>query len=270
MEKYDYHAEWIGKHNLELYADFLTPEVIKGISASDGTVTAIALVIDDMACGAIAGHLNDGGTFDIRSLYVARDYRRQGGASFLIKSVMDRLVLLSDNPLITVTFCALEEDESLIEFFKTVGEKALSDEVYLLTTLESAGGYKEMTNLSFSLLTPKDIVEIRKYIEYQDIPDASQVDMGLSVVARDKGKEIQGYITADANDDDTIEVSSLYATDEKVAKGLLEEFYAVCEDMGFPGKTPIRYSGHKGAATRGFMEFFPDAKDVRYTFDIVV
>lgn len=102
-----------------LYKNMIMPDVYQAIE--NGTpMTAIGLSEDNIAVGALVGAITEGDVFEVRSLYVAGKYRRQGGGTMLIRALQS---LLEKRGLPAVLSCLEGNDESdaLISFMESIG-----------------------------------------------------------------------------------------------------------------------------------------------------
>ena len=75
---------------MDKFQYLIAPEVYADMEAGL-PVTAIGLADDKTPVGAVAGVMENEHVFSVRSLYVAPDHRRQGGATMLI-SALERLL----------------------------------------------------------------------------------------------------------------------------------------------------------------------------------
>lgn len=290
-EDHHFEIEAVGDENLELFIDFIEPHTAERFS--DGRpVTALGLVSDTVACGAIAGYVNGEGTFFITSLYVAKDYRRSGGATLLLESVSDVLLKVGLRPpLIRAVFCDSGDDDGLLDFFDAVGEEVDTSDVYLLGSLGSL--YQV-----FSEEPPADVDPPVSFLEFTDtdlralgnmavhtqkeVPpkgfQGDDVDRELSFLLQTDGQrdavadeQIEGYITAENRTDGRITVSSMYLKDGSVdvAESLLFALSKKCRDRRFTGDTEVVYETGDLRNAMVFAGFFPDAGDILYTYDIM-
>ena len=284
MEKRDFKIESIGRENLDRFIDFIEPGQAKKL-INKPTLSALGLVSEGVACGAITGYVSTVGTFFITSLFVAEDYRRQGGATALVGAVSDVLLKAGMNPpLIRAVFCESGYGDGVIEFFDAIGEEEEVQEVYLLASLgslyrvydeEGAGDIHEA--LSFSDISDRDLGRFSDMAAKRnlEIPKGgfkgTSIDRGFSFVDLRGDRHIRGYMTADNMTEDRITISSLYLKDNDVesAARLFFTLCKKCRDMGLSGDTEVVYqtADHKNAGV--VAGFFPDAGDILFTYDIM-
>lgn len=76
--------------NLQYFRDLMLPNVYQALERGM-PVSAVGLVDEETACGAVAGYI-DGNAFQVASLFVAPQFRRKGGATLLLDT-MKKLLL---------------------------------------------------------------------------------------------------------------------------------------------------------------------------------
>lgn len=109
----------ITDEQLQWFTPLLLPEVTEAMEQGE-PLTALGLVHEKTACGALAGYVEDG-CFQIVSLYVAPDYRRQGGGKAMLAQLEK---LLAENQIfsIALSFSVVDEDDkTLLPFCKALG-----------------------------------------------------------------------------------------------------------------------------------------------------
>lgn len=130
------HVGLIDKTSLEYFRSLLLPQVVTAVE-QELPITVLGLMKGDVACGAAAAWLDSQDTLVIRSLYVAPDYRRQGGGRLLVNS----LAALGAN-LCDCIQCGynqtLPEHDTLEPFLTALGftPEELASGVYLTTLAE--------------------------------------------------------------------------------------------------------------------------------------
>ncbi len=77
---------WIGQDNLDSFRSLLLPEATVALEKGE-PLSALGLTCEGTACGAAAAWLA-GETMEIRSFYVAPDYRRRGGGRLLMETLL--------------------------------------------------------------------------------------------------------------------------------------------------------------------------------------
>ncbi|MBQ9333131.1 MAG: GNAT family N-acetyltransferase [Lachnospiraceae bacterium] len=103
---------------MDKFQYLIAPEVYADMEAGQ-PVTAIGLAEDKTPIGAVAGVMENEYVFSVRSLYVAPDYRRQGGATMLI-TALERLLDTRD-ALACISFLEddTEDSRALIAFVES-------------------------------------------------------------------------------------------------------------------------------------------------------
>lgn len=115
----------IGSEQLAYFSTLLLPDAVQAIER-DEPVTAIGIALEDTACGALAGYVQNG-CFQLISLYVAPDYRRLGGARLML-SQLEELLEENDIRAVEISFTGAEqEEESLALFLASMGFVAEDD-----------------------------------------------------------------------------------------------------------------------------------------------
>ncbi|MCD8249235.1 MAG: GNAT family N-acetyltransferase, partial [Lachnospiraceae bacterium] len=77
---------WIGQDNLAGFRNLLLPEAAEALEKGE-PLGALGLTEEGVACGAAAAWLS-GETLEIRSFYVAPEYRRRGGGRLLMETFL--------------------------------------------------------------------------------------------------------------------------------------------------------------------------------------
>lgn len=129
---------YIANDALGGFRSLILPKIVAQMD-SGAPITALGLQEDDLACGALTGHI-EGGLFHITSLYVAPAFRRRGGASRLLQTLEALLELELEQPPangICAHFTATEDEhEALSAFLESRGFIAETDRgenIYLFT-----------------------------------------------------------------------------------------------------------------------------------------
>lgn len=111
---------YIGKAQLSYFSTLLLPEAAQAIDREE-PITALGIVEEGVACGALAGYVSDG-CFQIISFYVAPDYRRRGGGSLMLHRLEEFLSENSSIHAVEISFTTAHEDnEGLLPFLNTLG-----------------------------------------------------------------------------------------------------------------------------------------------------
>ena len=132
------HVGWIDQSNLPLFRTFLLPDSEAALERGE-PLTALGLMKGEVACGAATAWLDGQDTLSIRSLYVAPDYRRQGGGRLLVNTLAALGTGLCGSIQCGYTQ-TLPEHEALAPFFTALGFQPEEEEsgIYLTTLKELA------------------------------------------------------------------------------------------------------------------------------------
>ena len=116
----------IGEEQMPYFASLLLPDAVAAIERGE-PVTAIGIAHEEVACGALAGYVEDG-CFRVISLYVAPDYRRLGGARLMIDQLEELLTEEPDIWSMEISFTTAEPDnETMIPFLSSMGYSPAND-----------------------------------------------------------------------------------------------------------------------------------------------
>ncbi len=214
----------IGREDAEEAEPFLCPEMAGALKKGE-PVLALGAAVDDKVAGALAG-VTDGDVFEIFSLYVAKEVRREGIGRELIKKLEE--VLEEDgirNILISAGFSEPEDREGdLTAFFDALGfeEEESSYPSYFMAHIRDivfkSGGMKDQdvhvipfSDVNESLL--EDIGnraqnEGRLLLSGGLLSEKIDRDMSFCLV---KGKELLAYSAAEVADDGIVRLPSIYA-----------------------------------------------------------
>ena len=103
----------IGSATLPVYETLLVPEVFQLLQSGEIQV-ALGLVDGNTACGALAGYVS-GGAFHLASLFVAPDFRGQGGGRLLLKGLCAALPPSVEE--VQVRYCVTTSEHELLQGF---------------------------------------------------------------------------------------------------------------------------------------------------------
>ena len=109
----------IADDDMWAFEPLLLPQAVEALHRGE-PLTVMGIMQADTACGALAGYVADG-CFHLISLYVAPDYRRQGGATMMMH-VMEQLLWDEANiGAMEIEFTTAEADnETLLPFLQTL------------------------------------------------------------------------------------------------------------------------------------------------------
>jgi GNAT superfamily N-acetyltransferase len=107
-------------NNLSAYRSLLLPQAARAIERGEA-LTAVGVAEGDLACGALAGFLEED-CFRIASLYMAPDYRRKGGGRLMLDALADILNGLPGAGAMRADYAATEPEHDTLEpFFERMG-----------------------------------------------------------------------------------------------------------------------------------------------------
>ncbi len=220
------------------FKDFILPEVYSGIEDSFPYLV-IGLVEKKDPIGALVGYVEDSGMFNMASIYVRPDYRRQGGGMMLIFE-MREIMRKNKIPAAVISYIEMEDEgESLEEFFDAIGAIQRDDLAMLYRVWpwenpdEVEEAEEEDTSITISRL--KGVPEAKlKIITDQagggfkptgfDIGKLS-LDEGLSFAAFSDKKAV-GYLLAYTGGDDgnSIVLDISFSCEDEAIRLLYMEF----------------------------------------------
>ncbi|MCR5774009.1 MAG: GNAT family N-acetyltransferase [Lachnospiraceae bacterium] len=235
----------------------MLPQDVLWALRDDLPVTALAVAKGNTVAGALSGAAN-GDFFDISSIYVAKDYRRQGAGTALMKKLFE---LLDEEELMVraeydprpLQRDTVEEKDSLEPFFIALGltEEEITYPSYISEPLKRFTGDIERTDKSGGkimrfLRADKELLKELADNEDEngtgDTGDgrkpswsllAETVDEYLSL-CKVKDDKIVAYVAVDTALREPVEISAVWFTEEdisdmkwmlsKVIEGLNKEY----------------------------------------------
>ncbi len=191
------------------FKDFILPEVYSGIESSVPYLV-IGLIEEKEPIGALVGYVEDSGMFNIASVYVRPDYRRNGGGMMLVSEL--REIMKKNNiPAAVISYIEMEgEGESLDEFFDAIAafERWDLEMLYRVQPWEDTDVPEdetdEDTNIAVSRLTGVPDNKLKTITDHAEggnfkptgfDPGKAGLDKELSFVAFTENK-IEGYLFA--------------------------------------------------------------------------
>lgn len=109
----------IADDDMWAFEPLLLPQAVEALHRGE-PLTVMGIMQADTACGALAGYVADG-CFHLISLYVAPDYRRQGGARRMLRELETLLWDEPDIGAMEIEFTTAEADnETLLPFLQTL------------------------------------------------------------------------------------------------------------------------------------------------------
>lgn len=216
----------VNEENLLYFQNFLLPETAEQLR-NRNPVTVLGLVQGSTACGAAAGYL-DNDVFYLLSLFVAPEYRRKGGGTLLLDTLLEALRTIPDLYYMQADYTITENDHlSLEPFLKKNGfcfqEKQNS---YYSVTLGSLSESGFFANLSEVAGFPEGI------LPFSHIPEIYQNLLKRSLTAEESGP------TEDPSGDAAI--------DSELSLGVVEDGKItayVLFNHSFAGRLTLAYAG---------------------------
>lgn len=267
---------------LDIFAPLLLPTVVEAMKRGE-PVTAIGIVKDGIACGALAGYV-ESGCFHVESLYVAPDYRRAGGAGQMLSQIEKILNEMDEIWAIDISFTNLDPDnESMIPFLEHFGFKLIDDggyNIYTFTLEQLAGDElfeKEISRslniVPFSKTFEAVLNTTQKHALAKDAPvpegklTGQEIEQDLSHVVI-KDEEVVAFIAFDHSCCGVLTLCSLWSAESNpiIIFSLLKTAIAQAKAL-YPPETPIALQVINDRSLRLIEAIVPDAKRVSFTYE---
>ena len=272
---------YISAEQLPLFSLFLVPQVVEAMKCEE-PITALGIAKDKVACGALAGYIDEE-YFRIVSLYVAPDYRRQGGATTLLdglkrilfkysdieKIVIDYTVTHEEHEMITSFLIAYgfnEESDDGITLYRFPLEKILHSPLFTSTVGESDH------IMSFSQISDIVLRTAEKTASVQDVPlpeaslTSNEIEKELSH-AYIKNGEIEAFVVFDHSYGDMLTLSCAWVDEAhpSILAVLLRKAIQRAKDL-YPADTIIVVQAiHKSSANL-ILSLVPEAERFSFTY----
>ena len=276
------HIGYISKNELRLFSVLLLPEVVSAIEQGR-PVTALGISVDRIACGAVAGYIDDN-IFKITSLFISEGYRKKGYARSLLLELRLLLKMYSEVTAMEIGFTLLTKDhESLLPFLQKTGfmeQDGRGRAIYQLSLerLTSSPLFQQIPEtitsniLPFSRLPEEIIYLIEKKSRDMDIPvpAASLTDPSiyqeLSLAYVSKGK-VSGFIIFDSSLAGKLTLSCLWVDPlASQAMPLLLRYAFQKIQKDYPAEDSLFLQTINTASTNLLLKLFPDCKPLSYNF----
>lgn len=271
------HIVAISSENANAFYSLLLPESANALAAGE-PITALGLIKNDTAIGAVAGYLIKS-TFHISSLYVAPDYRRIGGGWMLMSALTDLLSGYASG--IEISFTILQPEHRFLQIFmEAMGffKEPDNGQAIYLTTLDKVGTAPLFSSIKHSLGTPfselseKLLISTEQIASLANAPmpkdgllsDSINPDLSAAVVEKDR---ILAYILFEHTQPDTLMLSALWSqsTNPRTLPGLLH-FSAKRLHKKFPPTTRLILQTINDASKNLVQALLPDAVPISYTY----
>lgn len=270
----------IGSEQLEYFSPLLLPDAAQAIERGE-PITAIGIAQEDVACGALAGYVDEG-CFRVISLYVAPDYRRRGGASLMIRQ-MEKLLVENDIRSMKMDFTAVVSDnETMFPFLSKMGfleedDKGLNIYTFMLDQLASANVWKPAASKSlrirpFSRLSEDVLRAAQKRGIALETPlpecmlTSPQLERELSHALIREGK-VEAYAAFDYSCCGILTLCGLWVgdPDPHILYSLLKTVVERAMEL-YPPDTRIAVQAVNDQSVRLIQGLVPDAKKVSFTY----
>lgn len=201
---------YISAEQLPLFSSLLLPDAVRALERGE-PLTALGICRDGVACGALAGFAGEG-CFHIVSLYVAPDFRRQGGGRTLVKETEAFLRAHSGLTAMDIRYAATEpEHQDLAPFLSAMGfdQEEREEALYAFTLAQAAAspllsvsGKPSPDVLPFSQIPDAALRAAQKEALLQDVPlpelplTSPELDRELSR-ALVKDQRVQAFVVFD-------------------------------------------------------------------------
>lgn len=220
--------------NVEDFAPLLTPLAVEGIKAGKDT-QGFVVKEGSHHVGALAGGFTDEGIYEISSLFVLPDFRKQGVGELLLDTLYH--VLEGIPAEVRVSFASVDEDDKALEEFldhEGFDEYRESDEQTYRVSLASLANTKlkeekpKVVYPSFAEVPKKVFTAFEKEAgekaAFLPMPEggflAKEVDSECSTAIVKDGK-LKAYAVIEKLPEDALMLSSLYVSEEEKPTSLL-------------------------------------------------
>lgn len=194
----------VQQKNLAPFATLLLPQAAKAVERGEPLLCLGATTDQGVACGAVAGYMRQD-AWQVTSLYVAPDHRRQGVAKALVSRLIGVLKGAEGLKTLEVDYTiTLPEHETLEPFFQamdfasqSVGDLGIYGCTLSAVAQQSFFSVKEGNNpdiVPFSAIPRTQLRQTQQCLEQLGIPlpehglSASSVDMDVSVAYVQNGQ----------------------------------------------------------------------------------
>lgn len=271
---------WIGQESLPVFRSLLLPQVAEAMERKEA-VTALGIAADRLAVGALACHI-EGERCVVDSLYVAPDYRRQGGGRMLLEGLKG---LLTGGPAvhgIWIDYTAtLPEHEAIGPFLTAMGFSTLEDQeenIYFTTLSHAADsaffgadGGAEAGVLPFAKIPRIYLSMAGKRALQEGVPlpqdglDSPEMERDVSTgLVRDKA--VQAFVAFDHSCCGHLTLSCAWSGGEgpAVLAGLLKQSYQQAREK-YPAHTPLAVQAVTPTAAALIRKLLPGARPISHT-----
>lgn|GEM_PF-5716012 len=237
---------------------------------------------EDMHIGALVGRFIAPGDYEILSLYVLPEYRKQGVGAFILETLKE---VLGRDANVSITFAAITLDEAALRTFLVTHhfEEYQSQDSHLfafsLDDLLKTKIYKKGEKPlypAFSELTSKEKAALKGMRSDGFLPLPSgglfsdTVDKDVSTAVFQKDQPV-GFAVAERYGTDMVALSSLYIKDGEGSEILIKLMRSMMlrAEKAYEKKTVILFPTVNAASEELVTSIFPedaDLEDVMYTY----
>ena len=267
---------WISQENLVCFRSLLLPDVVAALDKGE-PVTALGLSEGKIACGAVAAWLR-GGTLEVRSLYVAPDYRRQGGGRLLLDTLME--IAVGQGEIANVSYTSTRPDhDTLPPFLTALGfeRQEVSENLYGLTVGELAQSrffdgvtsapsgavtFAELPRVALASAYREAVAKGEDYLPFP-LTDPS-VDARISVAVPDKNG-IRAFAAFTAPEPGRIELAWVQSSRSQDMPLLLHAAYARVREH-YPPETVLTIQAISSASAALVTALLPQSRPISHTY----
>lgn len=260
----------VTKANHSFFQNFI-PDSVNNAYKQGTAFIMLGLVEGTKAVGAITATFADA-DMQILSIYVSPDYRRQGGGSLLLNTLVE-----ATNEYVmdySVDFLLNTQDsEELEAFLLAMGfdyrtEKISDMYAISLSDIIKTKAFKENDSfgVTFASLDENEYSRLKKYAvaEAAFIPekglDATEVDRDVSILYK-KESTINGFIVFEKISENTLMISGIQNNGDKMAPAnMMQRAFTEC--LNKYGDKLTLLVEPVNDVVRGFVEMVPEAKNV--------
>ena len=271
----------IADDDMWAFEPLLLPQAVEALHRGE-PLTVMGIMQEDTACGALAGYVSDG-CFHLISLYVAPDYRRQGGARRMLRELETLLWDEADIGAMEVTFTTAEADnETLLPFLETLQFLQEDDggkNIYTFTlgqlkavkqpkaVNEKDGRVRAFSQLSEDLLraAQKRSVALGTPQPEQTLT-SPQLERELSYAVVKNGR-VEAYAAVDHSCCGALTLCALWIgdTNRMLLNTLLKTVIAQAQET-YPSQTRVAMQAVNDQSLRLIRKLAPQARKVSYTY----
>jgi GNAT superfamily N-acetyltransferase len=267
---------YISANNLSVYRSLLLPQAARAIEQGEA-LTAVGVTEGRLACGALAGFLEDG-CFQIVSLYMAPDHRRKGGGRLMLDALADILNDLPGAGAMRADYAVTEpEHDALAPFFERMGFAPIDrrgQDVYFFTLGQAAASplFAGDASVSANIRAFSQIPNI--YLAQADfrarelgvpMSEATLISAGIDrdiSVAVLQDKNVTAFLAFDRSVGGRLTIGSAWAgAGPMVMPAMLRCAFSLAMSK-FPSETEMAAQAVSGVVARIIRGIIPDARPV--------